>query len=115
MTLLDPNAGAGPSGLPPMTLEQAADYINRLAMIEAKFLEVVNNDPVTWAANSTKAAIVLFEHCRQLEELVDELQILVASGGQLLRTILEDPGIGEQARVLLDLDPSEAAHAPTDQ
>lgn len=102
MTLLDPNAGAGPSGLPPMTLPQAADYVNRLAMIESRFLEVVQNDPVTWAASSTKAAIVLFGHCRDLEQQLANMATIMESGGYALRCILEDPDIGDAAKALID-------------
>jgi len=110
MTLLQPNAGAGPSGLPPMTLEQAADYANRLALIEGRFLEIVHNDPVTWAANSAKAAIVLFGHARDVEVEYDRLQTVLAVGGAMLRMLLDDPDIGPRAHQLCDAlypEPSE--------
>lgn len=98
MTILEPT----PAGLPPMTLPQAVEYVNRIQMIEGRLMEILGNDPITWAASSSKAAIMLYGHCVYLETAIQDCTTVLEVGQTILQALFADEQLGPAVRAFVD-------------
>lgn len=108
-------------GLPPMTVRQAADWAEKLQIVEGGLLEFIARDPDNFAQMSAKASIVLLNHARQIEQELADSRIVMAAGRDMLLAVLGDHHIGKYAQALIDSrfatqsDPEPVESLPQDR
>ena len=85
-----------PQGLPPMTLEQAVELINRVRTIQNGLTAFLGRNAtpdslLDHASSAYKAAILLFDHAVALETSLQEVETAYTSIYVTLKGIREHP------------------------
>lgn len=105
--------------MPPMTLPQAVELINRVRTVQHGMREMIERgdrfDLVEHALSAYKAGILLFEHAVEVEQHMSTLSAMLQTAQSAIQGLLDDPVVGPLVRQALNdlATPSEESANPS--
>lgn len=92
--------------MPPMTLPQAVELINRVRTVQHGMRDLIargeRQDLIEHALSAYKAGILLFEHGVGLEETLAEVTKVLQQIQQAMTDLLNDPDFGPLLRAQIE-------------